>query len=102
MAVFEIPLTPEAQTFVIDLGGVTYGLRFVWNAQSACWILDISDTLGNPIAQGIPVITGADLVKQFAYLGFRGKIIVQTDHDSFTVPSLTTLGVTGRVYLATP
>jgi hypothetical protein len=98
---FEIPLGPEAQKFNIQLAGVTYNLMIVWNEASNCWMLDIADRLEVPILQGIPLITGIDLLRQYEYLGFGGSLIVQTDHNPNAVPTLQNLGLTGRVYFVT-
>lgn len=101
MTAYEIPLTPEAQTFAIALGAVTYNLTFYWNPASACWMLNLADSLNNPILMGIPVVTGLDLLAQYAYLGIAGAIVVQTDHNPLVVPTFTNLGLTGHVFFVT-
>ena len=98
MAAYEIPLSPKAQTLNIDLGGVTYNLRIVWNAQMQTWLLDISDALGNALIKGIPMVTGIDLLKQYKYVGISGSLIVQTDHDAFSIPTFKNLGLTSRLF----
>jgi len=98
MTPYEVPLTNEAQTFLIELGAVTYQLRFYWVPISECWSLDISTKLGEPLISGIPVITGVDLLQPYAYLGFTGRLMVQTDSDPDAVPTLGNLGSSGRVY----
>lgn len=98
---FEIPLTPQAQRILITLGGVAYGLRFTWCEPNASWIMDISDAEGNPIKLGTPLITGADLLAQFAYLGIGGAMVVQSDNDPGLVPDYASLGVTGHLYFLT-
>ena len=54
MAIREIPLSPEAQSFFIDLAGTTYLLKLQWNEKSQSWILDVGDNLGSIIVAGIP------------------------------------------------
>lgn len=98
---FEIPLSPEAQKFTIQLAGVTYNITVSWCAPAACWVFDIADRLDAPIIQGIPLVTGIDLLQQYAYLQFGGGLMVQTDHNPDAVPTLENLGVTGRVYFVT-
>lgn len=98
---FEIPLSPEAQKFNIQLAGVTYNITVAWCAPAACWLFDIADRAEVPILQGIPLVTGIDLLKQYEYLGFGGSLIVQTDHNPNAVPTLENLGLTGRVYFVT-
>lgn len=130
MKAYEIPLTPEAQIFTIALAGRSYQLKLVWNILTACWILDISTPAGAPIVQGIPIVTGLDLLAQYGYLLFGGGLMAQTDgstnievqFDGFAtpgagadpgpqmqanifpndVPTFTNLGIAGRLYFVVP
>lgn len=98
--VFEIPLSGNAQRFDIVLSDVDYFMQFVWNSIANCWVLDISDLNSNPIVQGIPLITGADLLAQFQSLGFTGGLICTTD-DGVGIPTYAGLGSTGHLYFVT-
>lgn len=98
---YEIPLSPKAQVFNVSLAGVDYNMRIVWNTASLCWVLDIADTDGVPILQGLPLVTGADLLAQYAYLGIRGGLIVTVD-DGIGVPTFAGLGVQGHLYFIVP
>lgn len=97
--VYEIPLQPNAQTFQISLGGTVYGLTLHWCDPSNAWTLDVADNSGSPLVQGLPLITGADLLAQYAYLGIGGKLLVQSDFDVSAVPGYTALGSTGHLFL---
>ncbi|WP_158810244.1 hypothetical protein [Beijerinckia sp. L45] len=100
--VFEIPLSPQPTTMTIALGPTTYKLRFHYaNVDQGGWLLDISDASGNALVCGIPLVTGADLLAQYAYLGFAGKLFVMTDGDRGAVPTFENLGDTAHVYFAT-
>lgn len=102
MAVFEIPLSPQAQTFDITLGTKTYKLTVAWNdAPSGGWVLDIADANDVPILTGIPLVTGANLLEQFDYLDLGGELQVQTDFDLNAVPTFGNLGVTSHLYFIT-
>lgn len=102
MAIFEIPLTPDPQVFDIVLGGKTYRIVLSYkNVAEGGWILDISDTSGNPIITGIPLVTGADLLAQYSYLGFGGKLMVQTSVDPDVVPTFENLGIGSHLYWIT-
>ena len=102
MAVQEIPLSPNPQTFGITLANVAYQVTVIWrDAAFGGWVVDIADDQGNPIIQGIPLITGADLLEQYAYLGLGGSLIVQTDHDVDAVPTYANLGQTSHLYFVT-
>lgn len=105
-SVFTIPLqvgTP--QTFSISLGGITYQLTFLYRNDTSGlggWTVDIADSSGNPIAQSIPLVTGADLLAQYKHLGFTGSLVVQTTSDPDAVPTFDNLGDDGQVYWISP
>lgn len=98
MNVYEIPLAANNQRFNITLSGVTYIMTVKWCPPASCWVLDIADLSNIPIITGIPLITGTDLLEQFAYLGFVGSLIVQTDFEPNKVPDYVSLGTTGHLY----
>lgn len=99
---YEVPLSPQPQTFGIAIAGTTYTLTVVWNWVNASWILNIADASGNPILSGIPMVTGADLLEQFSYLGFGFQLIAQTDNAPDVVPTFADLGSTGHLYAIIP
>lgn len=101
MAVFEIPLSPQPQTLAATFpNGVSYNMRLIYLfTPNDCWELDIDDADGNPIVCGIPLITGADLLEQYAYLGFGCRMFCTTDGDDFAVPRFYNLGTTAHLYL---
>jgi hypothetical protein len=98
---YEIPLQPQAQSFRIQIAGVTYGMTVTWNNFNASWILDIVDVNNDPLVSGIPLITGTDLLAQYAYMGFGGSLYAQTDHDTYAVPTYANLGQQGHLYFVT-
>jgi hypothetical protein len=85
MTPYEIPLSPNPQTFAVALAGKTYQLTFSWNTVLLCWLLDIATEDRTPIVSGIPVVTGLDLLTQYAYLGIGGSLVVQTDGSASLV-----------------
>jgi hypothetical protein len=93
----ELPLTAQPQEVTIRLMGTQYRIKLAWNVANQCWILDFSDTAGNQIAGGIPLVTGADLFEQFEYLNFDGQLLVYSDRDDKAlVPGWDDLGNTGH------
>lgn len=96
--VYIVPLLPTPQTFEITLGTTTYNLTVKWNTVSICWVLDIADTANTTIVSGIPLVTGADLLAQYGYLNFGGKLIVQTDNAPNAVPTYANLGADSKLY----
>lgn len=77
-----------------------YVLTFIYNDQlDGGWYMDIGDALNNPLSLGIPLITGADLLAQYAAdVGIPGQMEVQTDHDLYAVPTFDNLGVNSHLY----
>lgn len=99
---YEIPLSPQAQTFNIALGGTTYRLTVQWNnAPTGGWVLDIADSDDVPVIAGIPLVTGIDLLEQYPDAGINGSLEVQTDTDLFAVPDFSNLGKTSHLYFLT-
>lgn len=99
MANYEIPLSAEGQRFSISLSGTEYQLRVQWrNAADAGWTLDISDSSGNAIVNGIPLVTGCNLLAPYGHLGFTGVLWVQTTADPDAVPTFDNLGDASHLY----
>ena len=98
MTAYEIPMTPKAQDFLIALAGTNYNLTFHWSPAANCWILDIADKDSNPLVGGIAVVTGVNLIGQYAYLGIQGALVAQTDYAPDAVPTLKNFGTDGHLY----
>lgn len=102
MTSFEIPLSAGPQRFSLPLNGIDYGFTLYWNTISQNWVLDIDGDDGQPVAHGLPLLTGTSLLDQFEYLGIGGALVVQTDSNLDAVPGFDELGVTGRLYFVLP
>lgn len=99
---YNIPLTPTPQTFQISLGGTPYVLTLQWRGDAG-WILDIADASNNAILSGIPLVTGCDLLAQYAYLGFPGQLwVISNGGDPSPVPTFTNLGISNSLLFVTP
>lgn len=63
-----LPLTSDpCRTFTTVIGEARYRITTTWNDRSQVWTLDIADgDTDAPIASGIPVVLGADLLLSFA------------------------------------
>ena len=95
----QIPLQNGPQQFTITLSGVEYTFTIQFrNIVNGGWVLDIGDDLNNPIVQGIPLVTGANLLEQYGYLGFVGGLFVQTNSDPDAVPTFENLGIDGLLW----
>jgi Domain of unknown function (DUF6983) len=98
---YEIPLKSVPQIFTITLNTVVYTVLIQWR-DGVGWVLDIGDSQNNPIVSGIPLVTGADLLGQLAYLDINGILFCQTDNDPDAVPTFDNLGVGSHLYFKTP
>lgn len=99
MAQVEIPLTPEAQSFSIALGGVGYRVRLMFNdVEEGGWTLDIGRPDGTILLAGIPLVTNIDLLAQHAHMDWPGALVVTTDRDAGETPTFDGLGITSHLY----
>ncbi len=100
MAFYEIPLSSQPQTMTIALGGITYSLRFGFadtNDDGGGWFMDIADAAGVMLVAGIALVTGANLLAPYDYLGIPGRLWVVADDDPATVPTFLGLGTTSHL-----
>ena len=99
---YVIPLTPKAQVFKISLGGTDYWLRLTYiDTDEGGWLLDIADANNKALVNGIPLVTGCNLLKQYNHLGFAGRMWVQTTSDPDAVPTKVNLGTDALLYWVT-
>lgn len=99
MTIYEIPLLAQAQSLRVTLAGVEYLLTLGWrDAPDAGWQMDIAAADGTPILAGVPLVTGADLLAQYRYLGIGGALYVGTDGDTDAVPTYVNLGGQAHLY----
>lgn len=97
--VFKIPLTNVPQQFEIELAGRSLLMESKWNGQQSAWELSISDSVtAEPLIVGLPLVTGVDLLKQFAHTGIPGRLVCYTDGDQFAPPTLKNLGQEAALY----
>jgi hypothetical protein len=102
MATFEIPLTPDSQTFTIALAGTSYRLTVRWSSAVGAWVLDIATLVGTPLLAGLPLVANVDLLAPYGYMNFGGQLIAQTDNASNEPPTYENLGITSHLYFVTP
>lgn len=98
---YEIPLIAQAQTFRVTLAGTPYRFTLAWRdggALGGAWLLDVADGNGKALLAGVPLVTGADLLGPFRYLGFGGGLYVVSDADAAAAPSYPVLGQQAHLY----
>ena len=95
---YVLPLKPYPQRLTTLLNGVSYNMRTRWSNMSNCWMLDLADVDNNPMVGSIPLVTGANLLSQYDYLGIGGGLYVyDTSGPPDAVPGFSGLGVIGFV-----
>ena len=99
MAISEIPLSPENQQFSISLAGQS--LQMAVTSRSVFWCLDVMDSSVADLIKGIPLITGADLLAQYRYLGLGFSLYVDCDDPANDNPTETDLGIKSHLYAVT-
>jgi hypothetical protein len=96
---YEIPTSSTPQQFSVTLNGVVYNLTLSFrNNPMAGWTLDIADANNINLACGLPLVTGVNLLEQYAYLGINGTLIVSTDGDFFATPTFDNLGTLSHLW----
>jgi hypothetical protein len=95
---YEIPLSPQPQQLNISMNNVEYQLTVRWNTVSYSWTVDIASVAGAKILSGIPLVTGVDLLGQYAHLGLGFSLFATTDGDTSMPPTFNNLGILGRAY----
>lgn len=101
MTFYEIPLTPNAQSFYITLAGVQYRMALTWRSHDmGGWFLDAYTVAGTPVLLGVPLVTGVDLLAAYPDLNFGGALYVASDGDPYAVPTYANLGQQSHVYFA--
>lgn len=73
-----------------------------WCAPAACWLIDLLQEDGTALLQGVPMVTGGDLLEQFDYLQIGGQLVAQTDNAPDTPPTFENLGSLGHLYFFSP
>ncbi|MDN8543373.1 hypothetical protein QZH36_18375 [Erwinia sp. BC051422] len=99
MTITEIPLTPDNQLFDISINNSDYKMRIIWRESG--WFLDLQNSDGGDIIAGIPLVTGADLVAQYAYLQLGFGLWLFSDSSGNTAPDQYDLGYTAHLCIIT-
>lgn len=100
--VYELPLTPLPRSLSTVLpSGKTINLRLIYLfTPNDCWEMDIADDKNVPLVCGIPLVTGADLLAQYGYLGLGVQMYCSTDGDHDAPPRFFNLGLSSHLYIA--
>lgn len=99
MTITEVPLKPQNQAFSITIARNIYKVSVIW--REACWYMDLSDGSGTLIAGSIPLVSGADLLEQYAYLHLGFSLFVVCDADGQDYPTENDLGIRSHLFIRT-
>lgn len=99
MTLTEMPLAADNQSFRITLAGALYQISVLW--RGSVWVMDLSDSSGGLIVGGIPLVSGADLLAQHAYLGLGFSLYVLCDNPLQVYPTQYDLGTYSHLYIGT-
>ncbi len=67
--IYELPITNDpSQEFICELGGQKYLFRVQLNVRGDVWTLDINTFDDLPIALGLAMVTGSDLLEGDRFL----------------------------------
>lgn len=105
MTSFPIPLTGYPEAFSIALNGTNYKLTVQYRDNDlGGWFLDIADSNGAPIVSGIAMITGANLLEQYGYLGIAGGagLYLVNSAGGDAAPTFSNLGTDAQLVMVTP
>jgi hypothetical protein len=99
MATQDFPLAQAtAQEMQITLGSLEYTVRFYFiDTAEGGWMMDLYDLQQRPLARGLALVAGEDVLQQHKYLGVQGEIRVLVDQDPLQEPTFENFGGTGRV-----
>lgn len=98
MPAFEIPLSSGPQSFNVSLAGTLYKLTLRWSVVDKHWLLDIGLPGELEVLSGLPLLPGADLLKQHKHLGVGGALYVQSSDDTRIAPGFADLDVRSFLY----
>jgi hypothetical protein len=63
MKLVPTPRAGHPNTLVrVPLGGATYAIRWLWNQRDRAWTFSMWDPSGEPLAMGVRVVLGVDLL----------------------------------------
>jgi hypothetical protein len=95
----EIPLSADNQQFATSIAGTTYSMRILWRGN--CWVMDLYNSSSTPLIQGVPLISGTNLLEQYRHMELGFALVVACDNPQQEYPTQYDLGTTSHLYLIT-
>jgi hypothetical protein len=97
MSLQVIPVnSAPGQTFnvAVSINGAVqiFFITLTFNEVAAYWVMSISDANQNLLVQGIPLVTGLNLLRQYQYLEIGSIYLINTTGVDIDYPNNTDLG----------
>lgn len=88
-SLFTIPINVSLpwQIFKITLSGTIYTLEFMYNQRMDRWVMNINDSSGNQILQGLVLLIKRDLTGQYPTLAIPVGTFFANDDSGKDVPA---------------
>lgn len=95
MAIVKIPTRIDLNVydFTLELDDVVFTLSFVYNERSDHWYFSILDIDGNPLRQGIKLVSNFPLTTQWMERGRPQGEFIAANPENDDDPGQTSLGV---------
>jgi len=105
MTIQKIPLFPQTsdQTLTVELDGNPYGVRVTWNERFGYWSLSLYTVAGDPLVEGIKMVTNYDLTSRFKDERMPyGALYFVREKGPYKRPGYDDLAVTHALYYYSP
>lgn len=99
MSLLKLPLAGSPEEFETEINNVTYHLRFTWNAESSRWALDLSLPDGTALIRNLALVTGENLLAQYAHLGLGFALYLDVDGSFEAEAGFGDLGTQAQIYI---
>lgn len=76
----------------VDGNNLSLQLTLTYNELAKYWVLNISNSAGEALISGLPVVPSRDLLEQYKYLGIGSAYLVPTQTVVDQWPNTKTLG----------
>lgn len=86
----------------VELDGAVYSMRLRWTERAGAWHMDLADSDGLAIVQGIRLVTLHPLLRRYRHLAVPpGELILIDAKDQGGKPTLEEMGERYRLYYVT-
>lgn len=105
MILQKIPLFEQTtdQTLTVELEGNPYRMRILWNERFGYWSLSLYTVAGEPLVEGIKMVTNYDLTSRFKDERMPyGALYFVREKGPYKRPDYNDLAVTHSLYYYSP